>query len=175
MVFSRSVAAVMAAGSLVPTLVSAAATQIKTPAPVIYLADNLDEADGLGWCIDTVGRGLSDRLHAHSCKSRGGDVQFRFDQTTGQIASVTFEGKCMARHNPPDTSKPLRLIQCNDSPQQSFVYQNESQTFRPADEPNLCLTAGSSSRKAGPFLSRNLGFATCSENNSLLQRWVIKK
>ncbi|NRB29925.1 MAG: hypothetical protein HRU27_04945, partial [Rhizobiaceae bacterium] len=67
----------------VPAL--AADPDLKTPSPVIYLADNLDEKDNLGWCIDTVGRGLSDRLHAHSCKPRGGDVQFKFDAQTGQI------------------------------------------------------------------------------------------
>ena len=50
----------------------AAPPDVKTPTPMIYLADNLDEKDGLEWCIDTVGRGLSDRLHAHSCKPRGG-------------------------------------------------------------------------------------------------------
>ena len=51
---------------------------MKSPTPVIHLADNLDEADNLGWCIDTFGRGLSDRLNAHSCKPQGGDVQFRY-------------------------------------------------------------------------------------------------
>lgn len=175
MAISKTGLAVLTVASLASTLVSAAPPQIKTPAPVIYLADNLDEADGLGWCIDTVGRGLSDRLHVHSCKPRGGDVQFRFDQETGQIASVAFEGKCMARHNPADASKPLQLIQCDDSPQQRFVYQAESQTFRPADEPDLCLTAGSSSRKAGPFLSRDLGFTTCTKGSAPLQTWIIKK
>lgn len=50
---------------------SAAPPDLKTPAPVIFLADNLDENQNLGFCIDTVGRGLSDRLHAHSCKPQG--------------------------------------------------------------------------------------------------------
>ena len=40
---------------------------LQTPAPVIFLADNLDEPDHLGFCIDTVGRGKSDRIHVHSC------------------------------------------------------------------------------------------------------------
>ena len=52
---------------------------IKTPAPVIYLEDNLGEKDQLGYCIDTKGRGFGEKLHAHSCKPRGGDVQFRYD------------------------------------------------------------------------------------------------
>ncbi len=48
--------------------------QLQTSAPVIFLADNLDEQDKLGWCIDTQGRGFSERLHAHSCKPQGGNV-----------------------------------------------------------------------------------------------------
>ena len=52
---------------------------IKTPSPVIYLENNLDEKDNLGYCLDTIGRGFADKLHAHSCKPRGGDVQFRYD------------------------------------------------------------------------------------------------
>ena len=55
----------------------AAPPDLQTPAPVVYLADNLDEQDKLGWCIDTVGRGFGERLHAHSCKPRGGDVPVR--------------------------------------------------------------------------------------------------
>ena len=51
--------------------VIAAPPDLRTPAPVIHLADNLDEADDLGWCIDTIGRGLSDRLHAQRCLSVG--------------------------------------------------------------------------------------------------------
>ena len=56
--------------------IQAAPPNILTPAPVIYLADNLDEQDQLGWCIDTKGRGFSDRLHAHSCKQRGVTYNF---------------------------------------------------------------------------------------------------
>ena len=79
-----------------PAAAYAAPPDLRTPAPVIYLADNLDEQDGLGWCIDTRGRGFSDRLHAHSCKPRGGDVQFRYDEAARRIASATFAGKCAA-------------------------------------------------------------------------------
>jgi hypothetical protein len=57
--------------------------EVKTPAPVIFLADNLNEPEKLGWCIDTKGRGFSEVLHAHSCKPHGGDVQFLFVQKSG--------------------------------------------------------------------------------------------
>ena len=65
---------------------------LQTPSPVIYLADNLDEKDQLGYCIDTRGRGFNEELHAHSCKPRGGDVQFSYNKETLQICSVEFTG-----------------------------------------------------------------------------------
>jgi len=58
---------------------------LQTPSPVIYLADNLDEQDQLGYCIDTRGRGFNEKLHAHSCKAKGGDVQFFYNKETLQI------------------------------------------------------------------------------------------
>lgn len=53
---------------LVPVSVSAVAAppELQTPEPVIYLADNIDEKDALGWCIDTLGRGWSEQLQTHS-------------------------------------------------------------------------------------------------------------
>ena len=68
---------------------------IKTPSPVIYLENNLDEKDNLGYCLDTIGRGFADKLHAHSCKPRGGDVQFKYGYDQKRIQSATFEGKCV--------------------------------------------------------------------------------
>ena len=56
-----------------PTAAYSEAPNIQTPSPVLYLANNLDEPDQLGYCLDTVGRGQSDRAHVHSCKPRGGD------------------------------------------------------------------------------------------------------
>lgn len=148
------------------------AFDVKTPAPVIYLADNLDEADGLGWCIDTQGRGLSDRLHAHSCKPQGGDVQFRYDAATGQIASVAFEGLCAARPN--DPSQPLRLIDCDTSDAQRFDYDTARRTFHPAGESSQCLSVGDSSRSAGPFMSRDLAFLACADTPENLRQWIVK-
>ncbi|MCH6259162.1 hypothetical protein MLD52_21575 [Puniceicoccaceae bacterium K14] len=53
---------------------------IQTEGPIIYLADNLDEQDKLGWCIDTDGKDFSDTLQAHSCKPEGNDVLFRYNE-----------------------------------------------------------------------------------------------
>lgn len=96
---------------------------IKTPSPVIYLADNLDEKDKLGWCIDTLGRGFAERLQAHSCKPKGGDVQFSFNEKTGQIMSVEFSEFCMA--NRPDAKTIFGLETCDTkSAEQRFVYDS---------------------------------------------------
>lgn len=72
-VASLSVLALLTAPALADT------PELRTPPPVIYLSDNLDEVDRLGWCIDTRGRGFSEHLQAHSCKPQGGDVQFQHD------------------------------------------------------------------------------------------------
>ena len=148
---------------------------LRTPAPVIHLADNLDEVDGLGWCIDTIGRGLSDSLHAHSCTPRGGDVQFRFVETIGQIMSVAFEGKCMANLHPDDPSEPLGLVDCDPTNRaQRFIYDPESMTFRPSEDATMCLSVAADSRSAGPFMARNLRFSECSEALGRFQQWIVR-
>ena len=161
---------------VVASAANAAPPDLQTPAPVIHLADNLDEADDLGWCIDTIGRGLSDRLHAHSCKPRGGDVQFRLSETTGQIASVAFEGKCMANLHPEDPSEPLGLVDCDAAASaQRFIYDPGSMTIRPSFDDTKCLSVGADSRSAGPFMSRNLRFSECSEAQNLFQQWIVRR
>lgn len=158
------------------TAASAAPPDLRTPAPVIYLADNLDEADELGWCIDTIGRGLSDRLHAHSCKPRGGDVQFRFAETTGQIVSVAFEGKCMANLHPEDSSEPLGLVDCDAAARaQGFIYDSGTMTIRPSGDETRCLSVSADSRSAGPFMARDLRFSECSDAHMRFQQWNVRQ
>lgn len=85
--------------------------------PVIYLADNLDEQDQLGWCIDTLGRGFQEKLQTHSCKpaSEGGtDTQFSYDANSGQIRSVPYKGKCMTFAEPDHETVPFHLLDCKD-------------------------------------------------------------
>ncbi len=159
-----------------PAAAHAAPPDLKTPAPVIYLADNLDEQDGLGWCIDTRGRGFSDRLHAHSCKPRGGDVQFRYDEAARRIASATFSGKCAALLKPAAAGVTLGLLDCaKDAEGQVFDYDAASMEFRPGADPTLCLAAGAASRSAGPFMSRDLALAPCASAGAKFKQWRIKK
>jgi len=147
---------------------------VKTPSPVIYLADNLDEKDELGWCIDTIGRGFAERLHAHSCKPQGGDVQFSYSEKTGQVMSVTFADYCMA--NRPDSSSTFALETCDaDAAEQRFFYNSSRQELSPADSPEQCVVVGSSSRSAGPFMSRDLVLADCSATDALLKQWIVKE
>ena len=160
---------------LIPMTAHAASPDLQTPAPVIYLADNLDEKDRLGWCIDTVGRGFGERLHAHSCKPRGGDVQFRYDGKARRIASATYDGKCATLTAPAAAGGSLGLVDCSkDAVAQDFDYDAEAMEFRPGADKALCLVAGAASRSAGPFMSRALELAPCAATDPALKQWRIK-
>ncbi len=147
---------------------------LRTPSPVIYLADNLDEEDKLGWCIDTVGRGLSDRLHAHSCKPRGGDVQFKFDAASGRIRSATFDNLCAEILGDAKAGAKLGLLTCGDKAAQRFVYASSGSEFQVRSDTSLCLAVGPASRRAGPFMSRDLVLAACAGTEARYKAWVIK-
>ena len=152
--------------------VSAEPARVQTPSPVIYLADNLNEEAGLGWCIDTVGRGLSDALHAHSCKPRGGDVQFRYDEASNQIASVAFADKCLVALNN-SAGAGFGLFQCDPAePNQKYRYLAGS--FQLAHNAGLCITVGKEIRTAGPFQSRNLILASCTDTETVRLKWVVR-
>lgn len=154
--------------------VSAEMVEVKTPAPVIHLADNLDEADGLGWCIDTVGRGFANTLHAHSCKPQGGDVQFDFDEASGTVRSVAFEGKCMQLSEAGSTTD-FVLLDCDPAnAAQQFTFDGENRTIRPMDASQSCAAVGEGSRSAGPFMSRDLILASCDAVAESHHRWIIK-
>ncbi len=145
---------------------------LQTPSPVIYLADNLDEKDGLGWCIDTLGRGFADRLQAHSCKPQGGDVQFSFDAQTGLIQSVAFADYCMAHQ--PNAESTFALVTCDAAvPAQKFVFDPDSRTIRTSEDESTCVSVGDTSRSAGPFMSRTLLLTDCSVTEGALKEWVI--
>jgi len=153
----------------------AAEPDIKTPAPVIFLAHNLDEKDNLGWCIDTQGRGLSDRLLAHSCKPRGGDVQFLFVATSGQIRSATYDNKCAELLSDASSGVKLGLLDCDTaSPRQNFQFDAQRGEFRADEDLGLCLSVGAASRSAGPFMSRDLQLTSCAGTDESLKRWIFK-
>ena len=155
--------------------VVAAPPELQTPAPVIYLADNMDEQDALGWCIDTQGRGWSEQLHTHSCKPEGGDVQFAYNGEMRRIVSVEFPGKCATLRGEAAAGVSFDLLDCSSgSAAQSFSYDAGALEFRPEGDTSLCIAAGAQSRAAGPYMSRDLVLAPCASTDAALKQWVVK-
>ena len=147
---------------------------IQTPSPVIHLADNLDEQDQLGWCIDTRGNGFNENLHAHSCKASGGDVQFFYDDETLQICSVEFTGFCIEMSGGPVEGMNLSLVESlTDSPEQKFIYDLNSGEFRAEADTSLCLTVGDTSAAAGIYMFRTLTMELSTEVEQKFKTWVI--
>ncbi len=145
---------------------------LQTAAPVIHLADNLDEEDALGWCIDTQGRGFGELLHAHSCKPRGGDVQFRFEEGTGLIRSFAFAEYCMARA--PNERTTFALKACDEEDDaQDFKYAPETGRIMLSADATQCLAVGAESRSAGPFMSRDLILSPCADTPEKFITWVV--
>lgn len=148
-------------------------TNMQTPAPVIYLKDNLDEKDNLGFCIDTVGRGQSDRAHIHSCKPQGGDVQFIHEVETGHIMSAEYDNLCLEVVPTSDDNVEFHLSTCDNKPLQNFTFDEETAELHLTDDYSLCLAAGDASRSAGPFMSRDLQLHTCNDLDDTLKQWVV--
>ena len=147
---------------------------LQTPSPVIYLADNLDEQDQLGYCIDTRGRGFNEELHAHSCKAMGGDVQFFYNKETLQICSVEFTGYCIEMPGGASKGMSLRLVESDtSSSDQKFIYNEDSGEFAPKEDLTLCLAVGETSAAAGKYMSRSLTLELSSETDVKLKQWVI--
>lgn len=157
---------------------AAEAPVLQSHSPVIYLADNLDEKDKLGWCIDTQGRGFAEILHSHSCKeaARGiSDTQFSYDPSSGQIRSVPFEGKCMSFSDPENAVSPFGLHDCQDGEiTQAFDYDAETMEIRFASDPSQCVTVAPESRAAGPYMSRNLIYGDCDSAAPRFKQWIVK-
>ena len=154
------------------------APNVQTPSPVIYLSDNLNEPDNLGWCIDTRGRGFKENLHAHSCKPRGGDVQFSFNSDDQSISSVVFTDKCMERNTIGSENDPMvtfSLFDCDASvAAQRFQFDPSNGFLSPSNELNLCVAVGDSIRQAGPFSSRDLLLLDCKTTAAVQTTWTIK-
>ncbi|MCV3270170.1 RICIN domain-containing protein [Roseobacter sinensis] len=149
---------------------------IQSPAPVIHLADTLDETDALGWCIDTLGRGWSEQIQSHSCKPQGGDTQFRFDEATGAIQPVAFDGKCVALRAPDHANVPFGLLDCDPgADNQAFAFDEASMEFRLAGDPSQCVVVSETRRSAGPFMSRDLLVKPCGDVKAQFKQGVIRE
>lgn len=171
---SMTISAALLLLAIPPLSANAEPPDIQTPAPVIHLADNLDEADDLGWCIDTLGRGFAEQLQAHSCKPEGGDVQFYYDAESRQIISAEYAGKCATLHDTAAIGVTFDLLDCvADDGAQRFAYETETLTFHPEGHDDFCIAVGPTSRSAGPFMSRTLELANCAETAPELLQWII--
>ena len=160
---------------LVSVSAVAAPPVLQTPEPVIYLADNIDEQEELGWCIDTLGRGWSEQLQTHSCKPQGGDVQFAYDSEARRIVSVEFPGKCATFNESASAGVSFDLLDCSSvSAIQSFIYDTETLEFTLEGDRSLCIAAGTESRTAGPYMARDLVLAPCASTDAALKQWVVK-
>ena len=156
------------------SLVLAASPNLQTSPPVIYLADNLDEERNLGYCLDTRGRGFSERMHAHSCKPRGGDVQFIYRRESSQIRSATFDGKCIVVLGEAKAGSKFGLVDCSNKDKlQNFNYVEATLEFRSSMNKSLCVSVGKESRRAGPFMARYLRLSICQSTQPKYKQWLI--
>lgn len=162
----------------VPLSAHADSPSIKSGTPVIYLADNLDEKDKLGWCIDTEGRGFAETLQSHSCKPAGrgdSDTQFSYHEASGTIQSVPYEGKCMTLSDPENAVWPFGLLDCVPGKEsQKFVYDQASMEIWIGSDPSKCVVVATDSIAAGPFMSRDLILADCDSVETQFKQWVVK-
>ena len=167
------------AATLVSVYTSAAPPMLQASGPIIYLADNLDEENGLGWCIDTIGPGFSETLHSRACSADDGDIEgrdfsFTYDPASGRIAAVTFDGKCVTA-NTEGTGPAVGLFDCEpENPAQMFVYDAEEMTFHPGGNESICVTAVTESVDHGMFQSRALSIQACNEVDVTLRQWSIE-
>lgn len=160
------------------TAVFAQAPNVQSNTPVIYLADNLDEKDKLGWCIDTEGRGFAEKLQSHTCKeaSRGiTDTQFSYDPVSGQIRSVPFNEKCMTFSDPNNAVWPFGLLDCTAGDEtQKFEYDPTSMEIRIGSDPSKCVVVAEKSIAAGPYMSRDLIYDDCDSVDERFKQWVVR-
>lgn len=152
--------------------------------PNIYLADNLDEPDQYGYCLDIRGWGASlncGSTQAHSCKSsfksQGDDTQFRFDASSKSIQAVNYDGACSAGTGgclsvvgTVAAGSKFEVKVCDGSAKQKFAYESD-RTFT-MEEGSLCMVVDASSRVAGNYKARDLSLQSCTTDGTL-KTWVV--
>lgn len=163
---------------VLPVIAHADAPALQNTGPVIYLADNLDEKDNWGYCIDTQDRGRTERIQLHSCKpdsdnSLDRDVLFSLNAETGRIEHVEFAGFCLIV-NEAGAETALGLLTCDDSDPQKFTFDAGTGEIHPGADAETCLVASPDSKNAGPFMSRPLNIAACADTQAELKTFVVQ-
>ena len=161
-----------------PAIAHADAPALQNTGPIIYLADNLDEKDNLGYCIDTQDRGQTEQIQLHSCKpdtdsSPDKDVLFLLDEETGRIEHAEFTGFCLTV-NDAGAETALGLFSCTDSDAQKFTFDAGSGEIHPGGDTETCLVSSADSKTAGPFMSRPLLVAACADSAAELKTFIVQ-
>jgi len=154
-----------------------------TVKPNIFLAENLDESQQLGYCIDISGFKASINCGAtqvHSCKTQGDDTQFKYDAAAKAIKAVNYDGSCSAGSGgclsvltSVAAGSKLQVTTCDGSALQTFVYGSSGEFVVGGGGSTLCLVAGAASRPAGKFMARDLTLAACSSTDKTLKTWTV--
>ncbi|CZF81179.1 Ricin-type beta-trefoil lectin domain protein [Grimontia celer] len=160
----------------------AEAPTVPNPGPYIVLSQNLDEPNGYGFCIDTLGRGKSDLVQTHTCKPekegvprdyQDNDARFSYDKESGQVKSWAFEGHCM-QVLMADGWNVFALLECSDHPRQQFVFNSGDRTLRLNEDQSLCVIVDSKTQPAGPWVKRPLKLENCEKTEASLKQWTVK-
>ncbi len=167
-------APILFALALGPMAANATPASPLTPSPVIFLSDNLDEPAKRGFCLDTKGRGISDRMHIHTCKTEGGDVQFRFDNE-GHLRSVAFPNLCAEITSTDPATADFLLNTCSNAASQQFNYDASTSRIHPRQDTSLCLAAGRSTRVNPPFAAHALVLADCGSTPTKNTSWTVRE
>jgi len=154
---------------------------VPSAAPYIVLSDNIDEPNGYGFCLDTLGAGQTDLMQTHSCKPHkddeprdyeGFDTRFSYNSDTGQIEAYAFEGFCMQALIS-NTTAVFALLECSDHARQKFVFDESAQTLHPQEDKESCVTVASVTEEAGPWVKRSLMMQNCVDVDASLKQWTV--
>ena len=146
------------------------ALSVKTP--YLRLDDNLDEPEGLGFCIDLKGWRPVQFVDAqlHSCKPSsgraGGGTDEEFEPRGGAIIGrADADGRCLEAKSAAEGAG-LDVPQCNAAESlQRFTWDAGAGTLR-FQGGALCLGSGAQIRQANSFWARDLLLTDCSSTDA---------
>ena len=99
-------------------------------------------------------------------------MRFSHNLETGRIASYAFEGFCVQALIASELTV-FALLECSDHPRQAFTHDEADGTLRLAEDPERCVSVGSESVPAGPWVKRPLALEACEEVDDSLKRWSV--
>jgi hypothetical protein len=153
--------------------------------PSVSLPANLEEPEGLGFCIDIAVFGASlvncaGSLQAHSCKQAGTYTQFEYIEKSLQV--VNYDAACGVSADSGTVcacvqvsgeiaeGASLTLAECNDSQKQTFGLVNNELRVGSG---SMCLVASTTLQQAGRFVARDLFLSGCATTSGEHKEWTI--